>query len=102
MLQPSQPEQPDRPDPMWKLYLILEINQEHIQNNFLENFLERCQIRYISYMFITYFLGHDGCLWNINLTILWNHTMKNFQVRHSQCDNIIFPETFFLEALSNF
>ena len=25
-----------------------------------------------------------------------HHTMKEFQVRHSQCDSIIFPETFSL------
>ena len=39
------------------------------------------------------FLGHDGCFWKINLRIFWNH-MKNFQVKHSQCDGIIFPKTF--------
>ena len=48
------------------------------------------------------FLGHDGCLWEINLRILWNHIMKNFQVKHGQCDTIIFPRTFLLKALSNY
>ena len=32
------------------------------------------------------FLAHNGCL--------WNHTVKKFQVRYGQCENIIFPETF--------
>ena len=39
------------------------------------------------------FLGHDGCFWKISLRIFWNH-MKNFQVKHGQCDGIIFPKTF--------
>ena len=30
----------------------------------------------------------------INLGVLWNDTMKNFQVNHGQYDPIIFPETF--------
>ena len=45
-------------------------------------------------MFNTYILGNDGCLWKINLEILWNNTMKNCQVKHGQCGRIIFPETF--------
>ena len=45
-------------------------------------------------MFSTFILEHDGCLWKINLGILWNHTIKNFQVKHGQCDSIIFIETF--------
>ena len=44
------------------------------------------------------FLGHDGCFWKINLRILWNHIMKKFQVKHGQCDSIIFPKTFSLES----
>ena len=44
------------------------------------------------------FLGHDGCFWKINLKILWNHIMKNFQVKHGQCDSIIFPKTFSIES----
>ena len=48
------------------------------------------------------FLGHDGCVWKINLRILFNHIMKNFQVKHGQCDSIIFPpKHFLLDALSN-
>ena len=39
------------------------------------------------------FLGHDGCLWKINLRILWSHDMKKFQVTHDQCDSIILPKT---------
>ena len=47
-------------------------------------------------------LGHDGCVWKIKLRILWNHIMKNFQVKHGQCDSIIFPKTFSSEALNNY
>ena len=43
------------------------------------------------------FLGHDGCVWKNNLRILWNHIMTNFQVKHGQCDSIIFPITFSFE-----
>ena len=34
--------------------------------------------------------------YEINLRILWNYTMKNFQKSHGQCDYIIFLETFSL------
>ena len=34
----------------------------------------------------------------INLKILWNHTIKNFNIKHGQSDSIIFLETFFLES----
>ena len=44
------------------------------------------------------FVGHDGSVWKINLRILWNHIMKNFQVKHDQCDSIIFLNTFSLES----
>ena len=48
------------------------------------------------------FLGHDGCVWKNNLRILFNHIMKNFQVKHGQCDGIMFPQKhFLLDALSN-
>ena len=68
--------QRDRRDVEWKLYFILEINYLRIQ--------------------FTYFLGHDGCLWKINLRILRNHAMKNFQVRHDQHDSIKLPKRFSL------
>ena len=42
------------------------------------------------------FLGLGSYLWKINLSILWSHTIKNFQVKCGQCDSIIFPETFSL------
>ena len=45
------------------------------------------------------FLGNDGCFWKLDLRILWNHIMKNFQIKHSQCDNIIFRKTFFFWKL---
>ena len=39
----------------------------------------------------------------LNLGILRNHIMKNFQVRHGQCDRITIPQNiFFLKALSNY
>ena len=44
------------------------------------------------------FLGHDGYLWKINLRILWNNAMKNFQVRYGQCDSIIYFEIFSLAS----
>ena len=45
------------------------------------------------------FLGHDGCVRKINLRILWNHSMKNFQVKHGQCGSIIFPQNIFFWRL---
>ena len=33
----------------------------------------------------------------INVRIFWSH-MKNFQVKHDQCDSIIFLKTFTLES----
>ena len=48
------------------------------------------------------FQGRDGSFWKINSRTLLNHIMKNFQVKHGQCDSIIFPETFFyLKVLRN-
>ena len=41
------------------------------------------------------FLGHDVSVWKIDLRILWNHIMKNFQVKHGQWDSIIFPQNIF-------
>ena len=41
------------------------------------------------------FLGHDDCVRKTNLRILWNHYMKNFQVKHGQCSSIIFPQNIF-------
>ena len=44
-----------------------------------------------------YFQGMMAAL-RINLRIFWNHIMKNFQVKHDQCDSIIFLKTFSLES----
>ena len=33
-----------------------------------------------------------------NLRILWSHIMKSFQVKHGQCDSIIFLKTVSLES----
>ena len=46
------------------------------------------------------FWGHDGCFWKINLRILWNHIIKKFQVKHGQCDIIIFSKTLSFERSS--
>ena len=45
------------------------------------------------------FLGHVGCVWKINLTILWNRITKNVQVKHGQCGSIIFPQNVFFWKL---
>ena len=29
---------------------------------------------------------------------MWNHVVKNFQVKHGRCDSIIFPKTFSFES----
>ena len=34
----------------------------------------------------------------INLRILWNHIMENFQVKYGQYDSIIFLKNFSLES----
>ena len=47
-------------------------------------------------MLSTYVLRYDACLSKINLRILQNHTLKNFQVKHDQCDGIIFPKIYSL------
>ena len=50
------------------------------------------------------FLGLDGDFGKINFENFWNHIMKNFQVKHGQCDSINFSKTFFffLKSLSNY
>ena len=45
------------------------------------------------------FLRHDGWILKINLRILWNHIMKNLQVKHGQYDSIIFPKNIFFWRL---
>ena len=57
------------------------------------------------------FVGPDGCVWKINVRILWHHIMNNFQVKYGQCDATISPpspskkkkkkKTFVLKSLSN-
>ena len=49
--------------------------------------------------FVHIFLGHDGYIWKIYLRALWNHLMKNFQLKHGQCDSIIFPQNIFFWRL---
>ena len=44
-------------------------------------------------------VGHYGCVWKVNLRILWDHNMKNFQVKCGQCDSIIFPQNIFFWRL---
>lgn len=45
------------------------------------------------------FLGHDDCLWKINLRNLWNGTMKNIRLRHGQCGSTIFLKNIFSRKL---
>ena len=44
------------------------------------------------------FLGYDSCFWKNSLRISWNHIMKNFQLKHGQCDSI-FPKNIFFWRL---
>ena len=88
--QNKNPKQPDRPDVVWKLCFTLEINEWAVK---LGSFLQ-CSVHI--------FLGHDGCFWKINLRILWNCIMEKFQVKHGQCDCIIFPKFFPLKTLDNY
>ena len=44
--------------------------------------------------------GYDDCFWKTNLSIFWNHVMKNFQVKHGQRDSMILPKN--LKALGNY
>ena len=44
------------------------------------------------------FIRHDGYIWKINLRILWNYVM-NSQVKHGQCDSIIFHRNIFFWRL---
>ena len=45
------------------------------------------------------FLGHNGCVWKINLKILYSLIVKNFQVKHGKCGSIIFPQNIFFGRL---
>ena len=96
--------QPNRPDSEWKLHFTLEINENTIKETFYTSSTESLFVRYkktskkavngFLQSLVHIFLGHDGCFWQINLTILWMHIIKNCQVKHSQCDSIIFPKAF--------
>ena len=104
--------QPDRADTVWNLYFTSEINESSINKT-----LYTCSTELLFLMYKKIFkkvfklgsflqcsghivLGHDGCIWKINLRILWNHIMKNLQLKHGQCDSMIFPR-FLLKVLSN-
>ena len=90
--------QPDGLDAVWKLYFIYLWNKCIIQ--FTESLFLRYKkisekaVKLGSFLqcSVHIFLRHDGCVWKINLRILWSHTMKNFQVKHGQCDSIILPQ----------
>ena len=58
------------------------------------------QMFYWSFPNLHIFLGHDCCFWKINLRILWDHIIKKFQVKHGQCDSIIFSKTLSFERTS--
>ena len=76
---------------MRKLFFNLEINELHDWQNFYTCSTESLLLSYET-ISKDKFLGHDGCFWKINVRLLWNHTMKNFQLKHGQCDSILFPQ----------
>ena len=97
------PKQPDRPDAVWKLYFTLEINEWTINKTFYtcsakSLFLLRNKkvskkaVKLASFLqcSLHIFLELDGGFWKINLKILWKHIMKNFHVKHGQCERITF------------
>ena len=53
-------------------------------------------------IYISSSLGHNDCVWKINLRILWNHIMKSFQAKHGQFNSIIFLKTFSFEGSKTF
>ena len=63
----------------------------------LLNFQEAVKLDSFLQCSVHIFLGHDAAL-RINLRILLNLIMKNFQVKHGQCDSIIFFKTISLES----
>ena len=64
-----------------------------------EIFWESCQVRIFSSIFSTYISRTWWRLiWKINLIILWSYIIKNVQVKHGQCDSIIFHKTFSFES----
>ena len=86
------PKQPDRPDAVWKLYFTLEIN-EGIRKFLLRNKkVSKKAVKLASFLqcSLHIFLELDGGFWKINLKILWKHIMKNFHVKHGQCERITF------------
>ena len=53
-------------------------------------------------MFGTYISGNHSYVWKTNLRILSNYILKNFQIKHGQCDRIAFAQNIFfwrLEAI---
>ena len=79
------------PDAVRKLYFNFEINELHNWQNFYTCSTESLLLRYET-ISKHIFLGHDDFFWKINVRILWNHTMKNFQLKHGQCDSTLFPQ----------
>ena len=103
--------QPDRPDTVWKIYFTLVKMNRSINKAFYACYTESLFLRYkkiskkaaklgsFLQCSVHIFLGHDGCILKTNLRILWNHIMKNLQVKHVQCESIIFPLNIFFWRL---
>ena len=76
-----------------------------ILTNVLLKFSEAISFKLLQMFYWTFpnlhiFFGHDRCFWKINLRILWDHIIKKFQVKHGQCDSIIFSRTLSFERSS--
>ena len=96
--------QPYQTDAVWKLYVILEINDK-INKTFYTCFTDLLFLMYEKIFkkavklgsfiqcSVHMFLRLIRDFWKISLRILWNHILKDFKVKQGQCDSI-FPKTF--------
>ena len=96
--------QPYQTDAVWKLYVILEIN-DTINKTFYTCFTDllfwmyekifKKAVKLGSFIqcSVHMFLRLIRDFWKISLRILWNHILKDFKVKQGQCDSI-FPKTF--------
>ena len=96
--------QPYQTDAVWKLYVILEIN-DTINKTFYTCFTDLLFLMYEKIFkkavklgsfiqcSVHMFLRLIRDFWKISLRILWNHILKDFKVKQGQCDSI-FPKIF--------
>ena len=96
--------QPYQTDAVWKLYVILEIN-DTINKTFYTCFTDLLFLMYEKIFkkavklgsfiqcSVHMFLRLIRDFWKISLRILWNHILKDFKVKQGQCDSIS-PKTF--------